>query len=382
MAQQQTGVTEKSNIAPNDTLDHLEFNALNDTVNSNATDAESRLLGTEIVNTDLDSRLTLIEATSIPIQTYDSETLPETPDDGTLAFLNPNKVLIYSKNSLWYKASDNSLVATGGVFVMQIDTSISSTSDSNQFNLGLATVAQGFTPITIDWGDGVQQPVTSYNHPHLLHTYPSSGTFTISIQGAFTLDYENGSSGAKDAEKILNISDWGQFFLGSESNYGFAWASNLEILATGSPTIQPSAVLTALHWHNSSLTVTPEYTDTANILNLDYFLYTCTSLVELAPIDTSGCLSFFRFARESTALTTIPLLDLSSGEDFRDMFRNCSLDSESIDNFMQSLVNSGQTNEGTSCGGGTSLAFVNWSVEALANHDELVLNRGWTIATN
>ena len=43
MAQSQTGVSEKSNTSPNNTLTHAEFNSVNNTINSNSTDAETRL---------------------------------------------------------------------------------------------------------------------------------------------------------------------------------------------------------------------------------------------------------------------------------------------------------------------------------------------------
>ena len=91
MAQSQTGVSEKSNTSPNNTLTHAEFNSVNNTINSNSTDAETRLSSIETNNTNQDSRLNSIESSSISIQSYTNENLPSSVSDNLLshsAYLN------------------------------------------------------------------------------------------------------------------------------------------------------------------------------------------------------------------------------------------------------------------------------------------------------
>lgn len=95
MSQQQTGVSTKSNVAPNNTLDHTEFNALNDAINANASDSESRLAS--------------LESTSTGILSYTTENLPvSVVQQGSLAFDTTLGELVYFKNSAWYLVSSDS----------------------------------------------------------------------------------------------------------------------------------------------------------------------------------------------------------------------------------------------------------------------------------
>ena len=80
-------------------------------------------------------------------------------------------------------------------------------------------------------------------------------------------------------------------------------------------------------------------------------------------------------------LTSFPLLDVSSGISFSNAWLNCALNSQSIDNVMQALVNGGKPNLSTNLSGGTNLGFANWSAGAIANYNTLISN-GWTITTN
>ena len=97
MAQVQTGVSTKSDVAPNNTLDHTEFNALNDTVNANSVDAESRL--------------TTIEGSSAGILSYDRATLLGTiASVGTIALDTTSDELVYYKTGGWHFAKNDNLV--------------------------------------------------------------------------------------------------------------------------------------------------------------------------------------------------------------------------------------------------------------------------------
>lgn len=97
MAQQQTGVGTKTATAPDNTLDYTEVNAINDTVNSNAIDAETRL--------------STMEGTSTGILSYSTANLPQTvSQNGTLAYDTDLNELVYFKTGGWYKVSDNSFV--------------------------------------------------------------------------------------------------------------------------------------------------------------------------------------------------------------------------------------------------------------------------------
>lgn len=102
MAQNQTSVPTKSTVAPNNTLEAVEFNDINDTINANAVDAEARLNS--------------IETTSTGILSYPTSSLPASvSQNGTLAMDTTLNMLVYYKDQNWYTVSDNTFVAGSGV---------------------------------------------------------------------------------------------------------------------------------------------------------------------------------------------------------------------------------------------------------------------------
>ena len=102
MAQNQTSVPTKSTVAPNNKLEAVEFNDINDTINANAVDAEARL--------------NAIETTSTGILSYPTSSLPASvSQNGTIAMDTTLNMLVYYKDQNWYKVSDNTFVAGSGV---------------------------------------------------------------------------------------------------------------------------------------------------------------------------------------------------------------------------------------------------------------------------
>jgi len=108
---------------------------------------------------------------------------------------------------------------------------------------------------------------------------------------------------------------------------------------------------------------------------------TCVSLTSFPLIDMSSGTNFDSTWNACANLTSFPLLDVSSGISFSNAWLNCALNSQSIDNVMQALVNGGKPNLSTNLSGGTNLGFANWSAGAIANYNTLISN-GWTITTN
>lgn len=97
MAQGTTTIGTKTSSPPNNTLTAAEFNELNTTVNSNATDAETRIA--------------TMEGGSTGILSYTTANLPASvSNQGTIALDTTLGVLVYFKGTAWYKVSDNTFV--------------------------------------------------------------------------------------------------------------------------------------------------------------------------------------------------------------------------------------------------------------------------------
>jgi hypothetical protein len=77
-------------------------------------------------------------------------------------------------------------------------------SANNQFQLPLKAIGISF--FKIEWGDGTEDIIRSYNDPKALHTYPAPGTYDIVVTGfCYSFRFDNGG----DCLKVVNILAWG-----------------------------------------------------------------------------------------------------------------------------------------------------------------------------
>jgi len=99
---------------------------------------------------------------------------------------DPSEIRIYSHNGKRpsrtpvsesglqkYPDPDGALIMTYTIPADNTTTSL----PIDQFN---DTVTYDFT---VDWGDGTENTITSYNQPEIEHTYATAGTYTIAIHG-------------------------------------------------------------------------------------------------------------------------------------------------------------------------------------------------------
>lgn len=105
---------------------------------------------------------------------------------------------------------------------------------SNQFRLPLVNAFP--LNFLVDWGDGFQDIITNFGQPQTLHTYASSGIYTITINGNFSgIRFDNSG----DRLKMLNVFSWGTFTdlrnIGAFTSNNFFGCSNLNSTATDTP---------------------------------------------------------------------------------------------------------------------------------------------------
>jgi surface protein len=97
-------------------------------------------------------------------------------------------------------------------------------SASNQIQLPL--VSTGNYNFIVYWGDGTSDTITTWNQAETLHTYATSGTYTITLQGTIE-GFVFGLAG--DCEKILTISNFGDIILGDTLAGNFSGCINLDL---------------------------------------------------------------------------------------------------------------------------------------------------------
>ena len=121
-------------------------------------------------------------------------------------------------------------VVTTFAFTANTNNTSAGSSTATQFKLPLTT-SSGLN-IVVSWGDATTSTITNHLDAAVTHTYPSAGTYSISITGTLP-GWQFNATG--DRLKILNIASWGVFNI--TTNSIFRGCTNLISNATDAPTI-------------------------------------------------------------------------------------------------------------------------------------------------
>jgi surface protein len=160
-------------------------------------------------------------------------------------------------------------------------------SASNQIHLPLES--SGTYNFTVDWGDGSQDTITTWNQAQTTHTYATAGTYTLSIVGV--IEGFRFAQSNQDRNKILSISTFGNLKLGNNNGY-FTGCGNL-VLSSVSDVLDLSGTTNLLNMFSgcNSLTTIANVGswDVSNVTNMSY-MFSGTNLFndDLSNWDTSS----------------------------------------------------------------------------------------------
>lgn len=112
------------------------------------------------------------------------------------------------------------------VSTWQTDNTSSGSSTTTQIKLPL--ISAGTYNMTVDWGDGNFDTITTWNQAQVTHTYSSIGTYQIKIKGICT-GWQFNNTG--DRLKILSVQQWGKLKLGTNQGSYFYGCANLNLSA-------------------------------------------------------------------------------------------------------------------------------------------------------
>ncbi len=190
----------------------------------------------------------------------------------------------------------------GDEFIFSVNTAYTGTGVSNADQFQLPLISAGTLDFTVIWGDGTQDIITSYNQAETLHTYPSSGTYTIGIRAntqplkGFKFD------GVGDRRKMSNIVNWGGSNFNLDQQEAFYGCSNMTCTATDAPVI--------------TTTVFYRMFRACDNFNGDLSNWDVSGVASLAQV-FFGCLAFTGKGLENW--------DISSANRIDYMFFNCSV---------------------------------------------------------
>jgi hypothetical protein len=204
----------------------------------------------------------------------------------------------------------------GGIlpFKFTINTTNLSTGSSNSDQFQLPLVSSLPLNAVVDWGDGNTDTITTFNQAETLHTYSSSGNYTIKITGDLS-GWRFG--GAGDRLKILNIASWGVLNISVDN--GFYNCTNLTATATDTPTIS-SLSLNQYFRGCINFNGAIGNWDTSAVLYMSGIFYGATAFNQnIGNWDVSLVTTLFRFFRGATAFNQdIGSWDVSNVSNFGD----------------------------------------------------------------
>ncbi|MFX1397673.1 MAG: BspA family leucine-rich repeat surface protein [Promethearchaeota archaeon] len=105
------------------------------------------------------------------------------------------------------------------------DTTRTSSGSSNTTQVKLPLESSGTYNFTVDWGDGTNDTITSWDQAEATHNYASDGVYTVIINRTIIGWCFNNSG---DKLKLLEIKEWSVLRLGNSGGY-FYGCTNLRI---------------------------------------------------------------------------------------------------------------------------------------------------------
>lgn len=213
-------------------------------------------------------------------------------------------------------------------FVIRITT----TAPNTVFTLPLVDYA-GLTPnISVAWGDGGNDTITSSTALNRAHTYASAGTYDITISGFMPGFKVNNNAGIRSL--IVALIQWGTVGLRTIDFYGCNNLTSIPgsgtLVNVGGYTGLAEVISFAGFFRSTGLTSIPSdlfaYSPNATVFSNAFASTPITSVpsglfnVNTQATDFSSCFS------ACTALTTVPLtlFDLNvNAVNFSSTFRNC-----------------------------------------------------------
>jgi len=250
------------------------------------------------------------------------------------------------------------------------------------------------TNVTVYWGDGSSDVITSYNQSELTHTYSSAGVYQISVDGQFGgVKFNNGVSRLE----LTSIDNWGSAALSSNST-SFRGCSNVNGSYTDYPNIlvvtDSQYMFEGCSNFNSTLVL-----NTSKVTATNNMFTNCVNLNSLLTFDTSN-VTTMRIMFQGCSSFNQPLsFDTSNVTTLQNFLSGATLFNQDVSGFnISSLTNASNMLNGTSFDTTNyDLLLISWAAQthnnnvpfhagsakyspgAAANARAVLIADGWTI---
>lgn len=251
-------------------------------------------------------------------------------------------------------AKINGLVFTQPIddrFIIEIDTSLGD--GLAEFHPSIDQIGT----ITIDWGDGSSNTITSDSDPNLDHTYSSGGVYTVSVERVVgTYRYNND---VRDRAKITDVKNWGNW-----PGRNMASHTNLS---------------------TDTATDSPDFPNFSPANTAEVFFYITSFNGDVSNWDMSTVTTLRRMFRSSQFNGAVNSWDVSSVTNFNEVFRLCPFnqdvsnwDTSSATSMNQTFFQNSSFNQDLgnwNIGLVTSCSLMISTAMSTSNYDSLLI--GW-----
>lgn len=259
-------------------------------------------------------------------------------------------------------------------FITTWKTDNAGTSGTNQITLPL--VSTGTYDFRVAWGDGTVDTITAYNQPEVTHTYPSAGTYTVTIDGTIRgFRFANGG----DKLKFLTIDSYGPLDISTDA--AFFGCSNLTSTATDAPTISTTSLGDTFRACTNFNGAIGNW-DVSSVTNMAYMFLGATSFNrDIGNWDVSGVTSMNGlFSGASSFNQDIGSWDVLSVTNMFQMLSNATSFNQDISGWDVSSV----TNMLSMFNSATSFSqnLGSWDVSSVTNIDRMFQQSGMSAANH
>jgi surface protein len=135
--------------------------------------------------------------------------------------------------------------------------------------LTLPLITSGQYDFEVDWGDGTQNHITTCTASH---TYPSQGTYQVSISGLI----KGWKATDMPGFRLLDVCQWGCIKLGNEGHY-FQGCSEMDISATDAPDLSETTNLSQMFMDCSKFNGNIGHWNVSSVTNMEWMFFHASS---------------------------------------------------------------------------------------------------------